>query len=119
LEVKVFFDRSELNRIIPLYGRMVAAGEWRDYAIDALEDCALFSIYRRTSESPLYQIEKRPANVHKQGVYAGQLILRRGQEIEPVLRVLKPKRMRVVENSPQTKTPRLAPRRLKAFLAAI
>jgi hypothetical protein len=100
LEAKVFFDRSELNRILRLYGRMVAAGEWRDYAIDALEDRVVFSVYRRTSESPLFQIEKVPGNARKQGVYAarsGQMILRRGHELDSVLRVLEPKRMRVVE----------------------
>ena len=100
MEAKVFFDRRELNRILSLYGRMVAAGEWRDYAIDGFDDRATFSVYRRTSESPLYQIEKRPANARKQGVYAalaGQMILRRGHELDPVLRALEPKRLRVVE----------------------
>lgn len=100
LNAKVFFDRRELDRILSLYGRMVAAGEWRDYAIDALEDRVIFSVYRRASESPLYQIEKRPENARRQGAYsarAGQVILRRGHELEPVLRALEPKRMRVVE----------------------
>jgi hypothetical protein len=90
--VEVRFDRRELNRILGLYGRMVAAGEWRDYAIDFREDCAVFSIYRRTSEMPLYRIEKRPRLKSRQGQYAvitvaGQ-VLKRGHDLETVLRVL-------------------------------
>lgn len=87
----VRFDRRELDRILGLYGRMVAAGEWRDYAIDFLEDCAVFSIYRRASEMPLYRIEKRPKLKARQGEYAaitmaGQ-VLKRGHELAAVLRV--------------------------------
>ena len=97
----VFFDRRELDRILSLYGRYVAAGEWRDYAMDALPDCALFSIYRRSSEAPLYQIEKRPENARKQGAFAvraaGGEVLRRGHDLAQVLRVLEPKRMRLVD----------------------
>jgi hypothetical protein len=79
---------------------MVAAGEWRDYALDTLSDCALFSIYERTSDAPLYQIEKRPALAQRQGAYAvlagaGQ-VLKRGHELAQVLRALEPKRMRIV-----------------------
>jgi hypothetical protein len=90
--VQVRFDRRELNRILGLYGRMVAAGEWRDYAIDFREDCAVFSIYRRSSEMPLYSIEKRPRLKARQGQYAviavaGQ-ILKRGHDLDAVLRVL-------------------------------
>ncbi|MBI1251506.1 MAG: DUF2794 domain-containing protein [Alphaproteobacteria bacterium] len=97
----VFFDRGELSRILNLYGRMVAAGEWRDYAMDRLSDRALFSIFRRTSESPLYQIEKRPALARRQGAYsvigqAGQ-ILKRGRELDQVLRVFDAKLIRAVE----------------------
>lgn len=98
--VKIFFERRELNRILSLYGRMVAAGEWRDYAFDALPDRALFSIFRRASEAPLYQIEKRPELAHKQGAFcvrsANGLVLKRGHDLEQVLRVLEPKRMRLV-----------------------
>ena len=98
--VKIFFERRELDRILSLYGRMVAAGEWRDYAFDALPDRALFSIFRRASEAPLYQIEKRPEFAARQGAFcvraANGLILKRGRELEPVLRVLEPKRMRLV-----------------------
>ncbi len=97
----VFFDRRELNRLLGFYGRMVAAGEWRDYAMDALPDCALFSVYRRTSEAPLYQIEKRPEESRRQGAYSVRAIdgriLRRGHDLARVLSVLEPKRMRVVD----------------------
>jgi hypothetical protein len=96
----VFFDRRELDRLLRFYGRMVAAGEWRDYALDALPDRALFSVYRRFSEAPLYQIAKTPEDARKQGAYSvramdGQ-ILRRGHDLNQVLRVLEPKRMRLV-----------------------
>ena len=86
---RVTFDRLELNRILNLYGRMVADGEWRDYAIDFLRDRAVFSIFRRASEVPLYRIEKDPRLARKQGMYsvisASGLILRRGHELERVL----------------------------------
>ena len=93
--VQVHFDRGELNRILGIYGRMVAAGEWRDYALDFLEDRAVFSIFRRASEMPLYTIEKRPKLRAKQGQYsivaAGGQILKRGHELAQVLRVLEKK----------------------------
>ncbi len=96
----VFFERLELDSLFRFYGRMVAAGEWRDYALDALPDCALFSVYRRTSEAPLYQIEKRPENARKQGEYSVRVVdgrvLRRGPDLSRVLAVLEPKRMQVV-----------------------
>jgi hypothetical protein len=89
---QVTFSRRELNRILDLYGRMVAAGEWRDYAIDFLKDRAVFSVFRRSSEVPLYRIEKNPKLEHKQGAFsvisATGLILRRGHELERVLRVI-------------------------------
>ena len=66
---RVFFERRELNLVLSLYGRMVSAGEWRDYAMDALDDRAVFSIFRRASEAPLYQVEKRPALARKQGAF--------------------------------------------------
>lgn len=97
---KVFFERLELDRLFRFYGRMVAQGEWRDYALDALPDCALFSIYRRASEAPLYQVEKRPENARKQGEYSVRAVdgrvLRRGHDLGRVLAVLEPKRMQVV-----------------------
>jgi hypothetical protein len=86
---QVTFNRFELNRILNLYGRMVADGEWRDYAIDFLRDRAVFSVFRRSSEIPLYRIEKDPRLVRKQGMYsvisATGLILRRGHDLERVL----------------------------------
>src|SRR5919107_467482 len=90
----VTFNRRELDRILDLYGRKVAAGEWRDYAIDFLKDKAVFSIFRRASEMPLYRIEKDPRLARRQGAYSvvsvTGLILKRGHELERVLRVLDP-----------------------------
>jgi hypothetical protein len=87
---QVTFSRRELNRIFDLYGRKVAAGEWRDYAIDFLKDRAVFSVYRRSSEVPLYRIEKNPKLARKQGAFsvisATGLIVRRGPELDRVLR---------------------------------
>jgi|SRR5882757_6765214 len=89
---RVTFTRLELNRILNLYGRMVADGEWRDYAIDFLKDRAVFSVFRRASEMPIYRIEKDPRLARKQGMYsvisATGLILRRGHEFERVLLVI-------------------------------
>ena len=89
---EVTFSRRELDRILSLYGRMVAAGEWRDYAIDFLKDRAVFSVFRRASEIPIYRIEKNPRLGRRQGAYsvisATGHILRRGHELERVLRVL-------------------------------
>jgi Protein of unknown function (DUF2794) len=89
---RVTFDRRELDRIFGLYGRMVAAGEWRDYAIDFLKERAVFSVFRRTAEVPIYRIEKNPRLARRQGAYsvitATGLIMRRGHELERVLRVL-------------------------------
>lgn len=96
----IFFERLELDSLFRFYGRMVAAGEWRDYALDALPDRALFSVYRRTSEAPLYQIEKRPEDARKQGAYCVRAVdgrvLRRGHDLARVLAVLEPKRMQLV-----------------------
>jgi hypothetical protein len=89
---QVTFDRSELNRLFGLYGRKVAAGEWRDYAIDFLKDRAVFSVFRRACEVPLYRIEKNPRLARRQGTYsvisATGLIVRRGQELDRVLRAI-------------------------------
>ena len=87
--------------ILSLYGRMVAAGEWRDYGISCLREVAVFSVFRRTAENPLYRIEKRPKLRDRQGMYAvigmdGQ-ILRRGHDLRTVLRVLERKLIRAVE----------------------
>lgn len=97
----VFFERGELNQILRVYGRMVAAGEWRDYAIAGGAEAAVFSIFRRTAEAPLYRIEKRPALARRQGAWAvlnaAGLILRRGRELDQVLRVFDKGRLTVVE----------------------
>ena len=98
---QVAFHRTELGPIMSLYGRMVAAGEWRDYGISCLRDVAVFSVFRRTAENPLYRIEKRPKLRGKQGMYAvigmdGQ-VLRRGHDLKTVLRVLERKLIRAVE----------------------
>ena len=97
----VAFDRRELGVILSLYGRMVAAGEWRDYALSFLRDVAVFSVFRRAAENPLYRIEKRPRLRQAQGMYAvigmdGQ-ILRRGHDLHQVLRVLERKLIRPVD----------------------
>jgi hypothetical protein len=88
----VSFDRKELNAILNLYGRKVAEGEWRDYAIDFLKDMAVFSVFRRTSEMPIYRIVKTPALARKQGAYSvtttGGLTMKRGQDLARVLQVL-------------------------------
>ena len=89
---RVTFDRRELNRIFGLYGRKVAAGEWRDYAIDFLKDRAVFSVFRRASEVPIYRIEKSSKLARRQGAYsvisATGLIVRRGHELDRVLLAL-------------------------------
>jgi len=88
---QVRLDRAELDRILRIYGRMVAAGEWRDYAIDFLSDAAVFSVFRRSSEMALFRIEKRPRLRNRQGQYAviesGGHVLKRGHDLAQVLRV--------------------------------
>jgi hypothetical protein len=98
---QVAFHRTELSVILSLYGRMVAAGEWRDYGISSLREVAVFSVFRRSAEHPLYRIEKRPKLRSKQGQYAiigmdGQ-ILKRGTDLRQVLRVLERKLIRAVD----------------------
>ena len=98
---QVAFDRHELGTILGLYGRMVAAGEWRDYGMSFLKDVAIFSVFRRTAEHPLYRIEKRPKLRNRQGMYSvigmdGQ-ILKRGHDLRTVLRVLERKLIRAVD----------------------
>lgn len=97
---QVVFDRPELNRILTLYGRMVSLGEWRDYALDFLDDMAVFSIFRRSSEMPLFRIEKRPKLRSRQGQYsvvgAGGVILRRGHELAQVLKIFDKKLLRAL-----------------------
>lgn len=95
------FNRRELDQILRVYGRKVADGEWRDYAIDQRRDEAVFSVFRRSSETPLYRIVKQPKLARKQGAYAviagTGYILKRGHELETVLRVLEPRRLRLVD----------------------
>lgn len=98
----VSFNRRELDTILRLYGRMVADGEWRDYALDLLKDRAVFSVFRRSSEMPLYRIEKDPKMARRQGAYSvvatGGMILKRGHDLAQVLKVLeKKKHLRLVE----------------------
>lgn len=98
---QVAFHRTELAPILSLYGRMVAAGEWRDYGVSCLREVAIFSVFKRTAEHPLYRIEKRPKLRDKQGMYAivgmdGQ-ILRRGHDLKAVLRVLERKLIKSVD----------------------
>ena len=98
---KVAFDRRELGVILGLYGRMVAAGEWRDYGMSFLSEVAVFSIFRRSAEQPIYRIEKRPKLQSKQGMYSvigmDGRILKRGHDLKTVLRVLERKLIRAVE----------------------
>ncbi|WP_025050215.1 DUF2794 domain-containing protein [Sulfitobacter noctilucae] len=98
---QIAFHRTELSLILSVYGRMVAAGEWRDYGISCLREVAVFSVFRRTAEIPLYRIEKRPKLRNKQGMYAvigtGGQVLKRGHDLKAVLRVLERKLIRAVE----------------------
>jgi len=97
----VFFDRRELDVLLRLYGQMVAAGVWRDYGIDGLREAAVFSVFRRASEAPLYRIEKRPALAKRQGAWAvigqGGVVLKRGHDLPQVLRVFDRQRLRIVD----------------------
>ncbi|MDP2619769.1 MAG: DUF2794 domain-containing protein [Hyphomicrobiales bacterium] len=94
------FSRGELDQILQVYGRKVAAGEWRDYAIDMLGERAVFSVFRRACEFPLFRIEKNPRLARRQGAYAvvaaSGVIVRRGHSLENVLKVLD-RRLRLVE----------------------
>ncbi|WP_135506552.1 DUF2794 domain-containing protein [Roseovarius aestuariivivens] len=98
---QVAFHRTELAVILSLYGRMVAAGEWRDYGISSLSDVAIFSVFRRTAEHPMYRIEKRPKLRTRQGEYAvigmDGRVLKRGHDLKTVLRVLDRKLIRAVD----------------------
>ena len=97
---QVGFDREELTRILDLYGRMVAAGNWKDYAIDLGRDAAIFSCFRRAAERPEYRIEKRPALRNRQGMWTlvgeGGTVLKRGHELIPVLAPVERKLMKLV-----------------------
>ena len=95
----IAFTRAELNRILNLYGQFVAAGEWRDYAIDHLKDAAVFSVFRRASEAPIYRIEKRPQLARKQGAWVvvsmTGAILKRDHDLAQVLRVFDKQRLQL------------------------
>jgi hypothetical protein len=97
---RVAFDRRELGAILTVYGRMVAAGEWRDYAIDATREAAVFSIFRRAAERPLYRVEKRPRLAALQGAYAviglDGRVLKRGRDLAAALRVFDARLLKVV-----------------------
>lgn len=95
------FERQELSRIMDLYGRMVSAGHWRDYAIDFGKEAAVFSAFRRAAERPEYRIEKRPSLRHRQGMWAligeAGAVLKRGQELAGVLAPVERKLVRLIE----------------------
>ena len=98
---RVGFDRNELTRILDLYGRMVAAGEWRDYAMDFTKDCATFAAFRRTAEVPQMRLEKRPSLHQKQGKWAlfgeqGQ-VLKRGHDLGNVLAPVERRLLKLVD----------------------
>jgi hypothetical protein len=98
---QVVFDRAELTRILGVYGRMVAAGQWRDYAIDLGRDAAVFACFRRTAERPELRIEKRPALRNRQGMWAlvneFGLVLKRGHELGPVLAPIERRLLKAVD----------------------
>jgi hypothetical protein len=100
-EAEVFFTRAELEAILSVYGRKVVEGEWRDYAIGASRDMAVFAVHRRTSEQPLYRIEKRPKLARKQGAFsvvaATGLVLKRGHDLAQVLKVFEKRALRLID----------------------
>lgn len=99
---QIGFDRHELTHILNLYGRMVAAGKWKDYAIDLGKDAAIFSCFRRAAERPEYRIEKRPELRNRQGMWAlvgeGGSVLKRGHELGPVLAPVERKLLKIVSD---------------------
>lgn len=101
-EDQIMFERTELDAILRVYGFMVAAGEWRDYAIDGLKDRAEFSIFRHASEVPIYRIVKTPADARKQGAYkivaATGAILKRGGDLKQVLALFDRKLFKLAAN---------------------
>jgi len=98
---QVTFHRKELGAILSIYGQLVAAGEWRDYAIDMQRDVAIFSIFRRMGEVPAYRIEKRPKNASKQGAYSivdsSGRVLKRGSDLSMVLRIFNRKLLKLAD----------------------
>ena len=102
LPSQIGFERVELNRILDLYGRMVAAGHWRDYAIHLGHDAAVFAAFRRATERPEFRVEKRPSLRHKQGMWAlvneVGAVLKRGHDLGPVLAPVERRLMKLIEN---------------------
>jgi hypothetical protein len=100
MPMQIGFDRAELTRILDLYGRMVAAGHWRDYAVDLGKEAAVFSAFRRATERPEVRIEKRPALRNRQGQWAligeAGVVLKRGNELAPVLAPVERRLMKLV-----------------------
>lgn len=100
-EPEVFFNRAELDVILSVYGRKVAEGEWRDYAMGGFREVAIFSVFRRASEMPLYRIEKRPKLARRQGAYsvvaATGLVMKRGHELKQVLKVFEKRALRLID----------------------
>lgn len=98
---RVSFDRHELARILDVYGRMVAAGHWRDYAIEMGREAAIFSAFRRATERPELRIEKRPALRLRQGMWAligeAGAVLKRGHDLAPVLAPVERRLIKLVE----------------------
>ena len=98
--IQIGFERAELNRILDLYGRMVAAGHWKDYAMDLGREAAIFSAFRRATERPEFRIEKRPALRNRQGMWAlineSGAVLKRGHDLAPVLAPVERRLMKLV-----------------------
>lgn len=101
IEPDIFFTRAELQTILTVYGRKVVEGEWRDYAIGAFRDVAVFAVHRRSSEQPLFRIEKRPKLARRQGAYsviaATGLVMKRGHDLAQVLKVFEKRSLRLVD----------------------
>ena len=99
---QVGFERTEIEKILSLYGRMVTAGHWRDYAMDMGRDAAIFSAFRRSSEKPQMQLEKRPANRNRQGMWTLQgehgQVLKRGHDLSSVLAPMERKLLKVISS---------------------
>ncbi|MAL89467.1 MULTISPECIES: DUF2794 domain-containing protein [unclassified Brevundimonas] len=97
----VFFERRELDQLLRIYGRLVAAGDWRDYSLVGGADVAEFAVYARSGDAPLYRVEKRPALQSRQGQWAvigqGGQVLKRGRDLAQVLRVFDSRRFQVID----------------------
>ena len=97
----VFFERRELDQLLRVYGRLVAAGDWRDYSLAGGADVAEFAVYVRSGDAPLYRVEKRPALQTRQGQWAvigqGGQVLKRGRDLSQVLRVFDARRFQVID----------------------